>query len=168
MDRNTVVKLDCLGNTNAEFIQNLTKLKENFNFLHIIELNIKNKLIKNIVDSNVKSLFTQSLLRLSLNKCKLKSIEKGMFNLMLQLRELSLSQNEILSIEADSFVVEPYETHLLELYLSENKLNIIRLRTFQGLFKLDILLVDFNQIYEIEVNSFENLNDLRPLNVQSN
>jgi insulin-like growth factor-binding protein complex acid labile subunit len=168
MDNNSVVKLDCLENTNAEFITNLTQLKENFNFSHIIELNIKHKLINNIADSNVKSLFKQSLRRLSINKCNLKSIKKGMFNLMLQLKKLSLSQNEILLIESDSFSTGSYETHLLELFLSENKLNKIQSKTFQGLLKLQVLLVDTNQIDEIEVNSFENLNDLRHLNFQSN
>ena len=135
----------------------------------MIEFNIKNKLISNISNSSVKILLLSlSLRNLSISECKVKSIEKGLFNLMFQLNALSLTKNEIQSIEKDSFLFQTLETHLFELYLTENKLNKIKSGAFNGLYRLQILFLDKNQIEEIDINSFETLNDLRQLNIQSN
>ena len=54
---------------------------------------------------------------LSINDCEIETINKGFFNLMLNLIKLDLSRNKIESIGNDSFSVEPFESNLLELYL---------------------------------------------------
>ena len=168
-ESNIIIKLDCNEKTNDDFIQNLAEINETFIFTQMIEFNIKNKLISNISNSNVKILLLSlSVRNLSINECKVKSIEKGLFNLMFQLNALSLAKNEIQSIEKDSFLFQTLETHLFELYLTENKLNKIRSGAFNGLYRLQIIFLDKNQIEEIEKNSFETLNDLRQLNIQSN
>ena len=61
-----------------------------------------------------------------------------------------------------------FESKILELYLSANKLDKITRGQFNGLANLELLYIDKNQIEEIELNSFENLNNLKQLNIQSN
>jgi insulin-like growth factor-binding protein complex acid labile subunit len=134
----------------------------------MIVLNIQNKLLQNISNSNLKHLLTMNLRNLLMTDCKIQFINKSVFNLMLQLKNLSLSRNEIESIETDSFLTEPFESNILQLYLSENKLKKIQQGAFKGLFKLEILHLDKNNIDEIEMNSFENLNKLKELKIESN
>ena len=90
------------------FIKNLTQVQENFFFNEMIEFHIRNKRIYNLSNSNVKALLSINLKSLSLIDCKLQSIDKGIFNSMLQLNNLSLAKNQIDSFENDSFVTEPY------------------------------------------------------------
>jgi Leucine-rich repeat (LRR) protein len=116
-----------MGRT-SEGLQNLTQIKEHYDFLN--------------------------LKKLSITDFKIKSINKGIFNSMLQLKNLSLSRNGIKSIEHDSFLIDHYESNIIRLYLSENKLTTIKQRTFNGLFKLQILYLDKNEIESIEANSF--------------
>ena len=104
MYNNTIIKIDCIEETNDEFLQNFTLTNENFIFSQVIEFNVRNKLLINISNSSVRQLFSRNLRRLSLNDCKIKFIEKNTFNFMLQLTNLSLARNKITSIENDSFV----------------------------------------------------------------
>jgi Leucine-rich repeat (LRR) protein len=164
----TIIKLDCIEKTNEEFLQNLSQIKANYDFSQMIVFNVQNKLIKNISNSNLRHLLSMNLKDLSISDCKIKSINKGTFNSMLQLKNLSLSRNEIESIEENSFLTEPFESNILQLYLSENKLTKIQQGAFNGLFKLEILHLDKNNIDEIEINSFENLNTLKELKIESN
>jgi Leucine-rich repeat (LRR) protein len=168
LERNIILKLDCLQQTNDVFIQNVTKTKYAYDFFQMIEFNLKNKLINNISSSNARHLLSLNLKILSIENCKIKSIEKGIFNLMIEMENLSLIRNEIKSIETDSFLTHPFETHLLKLHLSENKLIQIKRGSFNGLVKMVSLFLDKNQIEEIEFNSFENLNELKELNILSN
>ncbi len=165
---NVIIKLDCIEVTNEDFVQNLTRIRENYDFSQMRSLNIRNKLINTISNSNVRHICSLNLIHLSMDDNKIKSIERGIFNSMLQLKYLSLALNEIELIEADTFLNEPFESNILELYLSENKLIKIQQKTFNGLFRLQILYIDKNQIEEIEVNSFENLNDLKLLHIHFN
>ena len=57
----TIIKLDCIEKTNIDFLQNLTKLKENYDFYQMIVFNIQNKLIKNISNSNMRHLLSLNL-----------------------------------------------------------------------------------------------------------
>ncbi len=161
-DNKIIIKLDCLGKTNEEFLQNLTRIKERYNLSQMIVFNVQNKLIRNISHSNLRHLLSLNLRYLSITDCKIEYIEKGIFNIMLQLLNLTLSRNKIKSIETDSFLTEPFESHMLQLYLSENKLTKIQQRTFNGLSKLEILHLDKNEIDEIEINSLANLNTSEP------
>jgi Leucine-rich repeat (LRR) protein len=163
-----IVKLDCIEKTEKEFLQDLSQVKENIVMTKMIELNIQNKLIRKISSSNVKHLLSLNLRSLSIKDCKVQSIEKGVFTLMLQLNTLSLARNEIESIENDSFLSEPFENYLGEINLSENKLKKIQYGSFKGLYKLQILFLDKNLIEEIDDYSFESLNNLKELNIQSN
>ena len=53
MNRNKeIIKLDCIERTNRNFLQNLTQIKEQYEFSQIIVLNIQFKLIQNISNSN--------------------------------------------------------------------------------------------------------------------
>jgi Leucine-rich repeat (LRR) protein len=150
----TIIQIDCIEKTNEEFLQNLFQIKTKYDFSQMIVFNIQNKFKQNISNSNFKHLLSVNLRNFSITDCKIKSINKGVFNSMLQLMNLSLSRNEIESIEENSFLTEPFESHLIELYLSKNKLTKILQRTFNGLFKLEILHLDKNDIDEIEINSF--------------
>jgi Leucine-rich repeat (LRR) protein len=150
----TIIILDCIEMTNKDFLQNLTQINEQYDFSQMIFLNIQNKLIKNISNSNLRQLFSVNLRNLSINNCKIQSLNKGIFNSLLQLKNLSLSRNEIKSIEHDSFLTEPFVSNILRLYLSENKLTKIQQRIFNGLFKMQILYLDKNEIESIEANSF--------------
>ena len=85
-----IVKLDCLEKTDQDFMQNLTKIKEKYDFSQIIELNVKNKLISNISKSNIGKLRTLQLRNLSITECKMQSIDQGIFNLMPNLNKLDL------------------------------------------------------------------------------
>jgi len=134
----------------------------------MIEFNIQSKLLKNISNSSLRNFFTRNLKKLSLNDCKIQSIEKGVFNSLLQLSNLYLARNEITSIENDSFLTFPFESNILVMYLSENKLKTIGHRTFSGLSRLRLLYLDRNKIEEIEENSFRNLKYLVELDIQSN
>jgi Leucine-rich repeat (LRR) protein len=165
---NTIIKLDCFENTNKKFVQNCTQLKEMYVLVQMIELNVKNKLIEYILNSTIIQILSKNLKRLSINDCKLKMVQKGVFNSMLQLNKISLKRNEIEFIEIDSFLTELFDSNIVELYLSENKLTKIRPKWFNGLFRLQILFLDKNQIEEIEENSFEKLNDLVELRLESN
>jgi Leucine-rich repeat (LRR) protein len=165
---NKIIKLDCLEKTKTDFLQNLTQIKINYDFSQMIVLNIQNKLIQNISNSNLRHLISLNLVSLSINNCKIQLINKGIFNSMLQLKNLELSGNEIESIEADSFLTEPFESNILELFLSDNKLTKILQRTLNGLFHLQILHLDKNEIEEIDENSFANLNKLKELKIESN
>jgi Leucine-rich repeat (LRR) protein len=169
LNRNrTIIKLDCIEKTNTDILKNVSQTKEHYDFSQMIVFTVQNKLIKNISNSNLRHLLSPNLKTLSISDCKIQSIEKGMFNSMLQLTNLSLSRNEIESIEADSFLTEPFESNILELLLSENKLTKIQQRTFSGLFKLQILHLDKNVIEEIDKYSFYNLNNLRELKIETN
>jgi Leucine-rich repeat (LRR) protein len=167
-NNNTIIKIDCIEKTNDEFLQSLTLTNENFIFSQLIEFNVKNKLLKNISNSSLRQLFSSNLRKLSLNDCKIKFIEKATFNFMLQLTRLSLVRNEITSIENNSFLYPPFESNILEMYLSENKLKKIERGTFAGLTRLQKLYLDENQLEQIEENSFSYLNALKELNLQSN
>ena len=156
----TIIKLDCIERTNKEFLQNITQIKESHDFSQMLVLTVQNKLIRNISNSNLRHLLSVNLRNLSINDCKIKSINKEVFNSLLQLKNLSLSRNEIESIETDSFLSEPFESYILQLYLSENKLKKIQPKTFNGLFKLETLHLDTNEIVEFEKNSFACLNKL--------
>jgi insulin-like growth factor-binding protein complex acid labile subunit len=164
----TIIQIDCIEKTNEEFLQNLFLIKEHYDFSQMIVLNIQNKFKQNISNSNLRHLLSVNLRHLLITDCKIKSINKGVFNQMLQLKNLSLSRNEIESIEHNSFLTEPFESNILQLYLSENKLTKIKQRTFNGLFKLQILHFDKNFIEEIETNSLANLNQLKELKIKSN
>ena len=154
-----IIKLDCFENTNQDFMQNLTKIKQEYDFSQMIELKVKNKLIRNISNSNIGNLRTLQLRRLSITECKIQSISKGIFNLMLNLMKLDLSKNKIETIETHSFSVEPFQSNLLELRLSENKLTKIKQGQFNGLISLEILFLNKNQIGEIEMKSFDFLSN---------
>jgi Leucine-rich repeat (LRR) protein len=168
LNRNIVLKLECFKETKEDFIQNLTQIKSIYDFSQMKEFNLKHKWIRNMSTSKVKSLLSINLKSLSINYCKLESIYKGIFNLMLQLNKLSLVNNDIDTIESDSFLTGPFETHLTELYLSENKLTRIRRDYFNGLSKLKILCLDNNLIEEIDEDSFENMPRLKQLHLHSN
>jgi len=135
----------------------------------MLELTLENKLIRNISKPSVRDLFSKKLVSLSINNCQVQSINKGVFNVMPLLKNLSLNNNEIDSIEINSFLFDlNFESNIQELYLSANKLDKITRGQFNGLAKLELLYIDKNQIEEIELNSFENLNNLKQLNIQSN
>jgi Leucine-rich repeat (LRR) protein len=163
-----VIKLECIERTNADLMQNMENLKENLDYTQMVEFNLKNKLINNISTSNVRYLMSLNLKRLAINICKIQSIEKGIFNSMLQLNSLSLAYNQIYSIEIDSFVTEPYENHIYQLLLSSNNLKKITREIFNGLSKLQILYLDNNYIEDINVDSFENMPKLKQLHLHSN
>jgi Leucine-rich repeat (LRR) protein len=134
----------------------------------LIELSVKNKVIENISTSNLKEFLSVNLKFLAINDCKIKSINKGIFNQMIQLSNLSLANNEIDSMENNSFLTEPFESHLIELYLSNNKLSKIHRELFNGLSKLEILCLANNLITEIGVDTFEKIPKLKQLHLHSN
>jgi Leucine-rich repeat (LRR) protein len=173
LNENVLISLNCNENTNKEFIQNLTQVKREYVLTELVEISLGNKLIKSISKSNVKEILSYKLKTLSINNCKVQSINKGVFNIMSLLTNLSLSRNEIDSIEINSFSTqsfssESFHSNILELYLSMNKLTKIEYGQFNGLINLQKLFIDNNLIQEIELNSFENLKNLIKLNIQSN
>jgi Leucine-rich repeat (LRR) protein len=162
------MNLTCKHITNDEFIQNITQIEKTYVFSEMYEFNLENKLVKNFLNSNVINIFLNSLKILSLNNCTIQSINQGIFNQMPLLEYISLSRNEIDSIEVNSFLGETFQSKILESNLSNNKLKKIYFGQFNGLKKVQKLFIDNNQIEEIELNSFENLNNLIRLNMQSN
>jgi Leucine-rich repeat (LRR) protein len=165
---NIVMSLNCKENSDQEFIQNVTQLKRDYVLKEIVELYLENKLIKNISNPNVKEMLSNKLVSLSIGNCKVQSINKGIFNQMPNLKNMSLSRNEIDSIELNSFLNKGFQSNILELYLSMNKLTKIKSGQFKGLINLEKLFTDKNEIQEIELNSFEDMNKLILLNIQSN
>ena len=71
--------------TNEEFLKNLTEIKSKNDFSQMTELTVKNKLIRNISNSNILALGILHFSSLSIINCKMQSINKGEFNLMLNL-----------------------------------------------------------------------------------
>ena len=168
LDTNKIIKLECVEKTHEEeFLRNVTHIKATFDFTQIIELTAQNKIIKNLSNSNIKSLI-QNVRSLSLIESKIQSINKNIFNLMPNLNKIDFSRNEINKIENDSFLFTSFESNILELFLTENKLTEIRYGQFNGLSKLETLFLDKNQIEEIESHSFENLLQLKHLRLHSN
>jgi hypothetical protein len=51
-------KLDCIYETNKVFLQNLTQTQHVSNYIYskMVELNVRNKLLKNISNSNIRIL----------------------------------------------------------------------------------------------------------------
>jgi Leucine-rich repeat (LRR) protein len=162
--------LNCIEKTYDDFINDLKEVKETYVLRQMIELTVKNKLIKNISNSNISSLLTLNIKSLWINDCKINTINKGTFSLMSNLNSLSLARNEISSIENDTFSNsnELFDLNIRELYLTGNKLNRIKCGVFKSLFKLEILFIDANQIEDIELNSFEHLNELKQINLKQN
>jgi Leucine-rich repeat (LRR) protein len=164
-----IISLTCVEKNDNEFLQNLTQIKANYIFTEMLELTLENKLFKNISKPSVRDLFSNKLVSLSIKNCQVQSINKGLFNVMPLLKKVSLNNNEIDSIEINSFLFDlNFESNILELYLSANKLDKIKRGQFNGLANLEQLFIDQNQIEEIELNSFESLNNLKQLNIQSN
>ena len=71
--------LTCKQKRNNEFFQDITGTKMNYVFTEMYEFNLENKLVKNILNSNGISIFFNALTNLSLNNCKIQSINKGIF-----------------------------------------------------------------------------------------
>ena len=149
-------------------MQNLTKIKQKYDFSQMIELNFNNKLINNISNSSIRKFLTMYLSSLSINDCKIQSINKGIFNSLFNLKKLDLSRNEIESLENDTFSAEPFESNILELRFSDNKLREINYVQLNGLIKLEILYLDKNQIEEIEIGLFQNMPNLKQLYLHLN
>jgi Leucine-rich repeat (LRR) protein len=167
-NENVIMSLNCKELTNQEFFQNFTQLKREYILTEMFELNLENKLIKNISNSNVKEILTSKLISLAINNCKIQSISKGIFNHIPLLLNLSLTRNEIDSIEINSFSTESFRSKILEFYLSMNKLTKIKYGQFTGLISLQTLFIDKNLIEEIELKSFDMLSNLVRLNMKSN
>jgi len=88
------------------------------------------------------------------------------FNLdMINLKELYLGENRIISIEDNLF---QHLTKLKRLYLWHNKLGQIKANTFSGLVNLKQLLLSENKIGLIEENSFKDLTRLERLLLNGN
>jgi Leucine-rich repeat (LRR) protein len=165
---NSIIRLHCTETTLSEnFLANLIKIKDNYLFSQMFELNIKNKFITNISNSNVKELFTLNLRILFINECKLKTFDRNTFKTMLNLNKLSLARNEIDSISGMAFNYFS-QSNIFELYLSENKLNKIQCGQFNDMSKLRLLYIDHNYVASIEVGSFDNLKNLIELNLHAN
>jgi len=162
------MSLNCKELTNQEYFQNFSQLKREYILTEMFELNLENKFIKNISNSNVKEILTSKLISLTITNCKIQSISKGIFNQIPLLLNLSLTRNEIDSIEIDSFSTESFRSKMLELYLSMNKLTRIKCGQFNGLINLRTLFIDKNLIEEIELKSFDMLGNLVRLNMKSN
>jgi len=142
--KNTILKMNCTEENVNSFEQNFAQIKENYDISQILELNVNNKIIKNL------------------------SCFPGLAYLLPTLKKLDLSRNQIESLENNSFSVKPLQSILLELYLSENNLKKIQRGYFSGLSNLQILEIVKNQIEEIEINSFGILSKLKKLNLDSN
>lgn len=109
LDTNKIIKLECVEKTHEEeFLRNVTHIKATFDFTQIIELTAQNKIIKNLSNSNIKSLI-QNVRSLSLIESVIQSINKNIFNLMPNLNKIDLSRNEINKIENDSFLFTSFE-----------------------------------------------------------
>jgi Leucine-rich repeat (LRR) protein/predicted ATPase len=81
------------------------------------------------------------------------------------LRELRLDNNEIASIEANTF---SGLNNLKWLYLQNNQIASIDVNTFNGLNNLTRLHLNNNQIASIDANTFNGLNKLSELHLQNN
>jgi hypothetical protein len=57
-----ITSLNCKENTNEDFIQNWSQIKGEFIFSEIFALNLENKLIKNISNSNAKEILSNKLI----------------------------------------------------------------------------------------------------------
>jgi Leucine-rich repeat (LRR) protein len=137
--------------------------------LQLKNLSLSRNEIESIeTDSFLTESFESNILQLYLSENKLAKIQQRTFNGLFKLEILHLDKNEIEEIDENSFSNEPFESNILQLYLSHNKLTKIQQRTFNGLFKLELLHLDKNIIEEIEKNSFTNLNDLKELKIESN
>ena len=88
-----------------------------------------------------------------------------MFEGLLSLQKLSLSDNNITDIESGSF--SPL-TKCIQLWLKNNKLTQFRMGMFAGLDSLEALILTKHLIYDIEDGSFANLKQLRRLFVNEN
>ncbi len=71
------MNLTCKQKRNDDFFQNLTQIKTNYVFTEMYEFNLENKLVKNILNSNVISIFLNALTILSLNNCKIQSMQSN-------------------------------------------------------------------------------------------
>jgi Leucine-rich repeat (LRR) protein len=136
----------------------------------MIEINLRNIFNLNILIliSSIEKLHAFNLRSLSINDCRIQSINKGIFNSIPSLKRLSLSRNEIATLGNVSFLYEYHLLNILELDLSENKLTKIQRGQFDGLSKIESIHIFKNLIEDIEVNAFSNMLKLKHLNLHSN
>jgi predicted transcriptional regulator len=66
----TIIQIDCIERTNEEFLQDITQLKESYDFSQILVLTVQNKLIRNISNSNLKHFLSVNLRNFSITDCK--------------------------------------------------------------------------------------------------
>lgn len=144
---------------NFDLLKNLCK--------HLTELSIN---ITNFDDQISSKLFQfhyfPNLVKLCLIGCKIKKLEKKLFDRFPMLQSLSITFNkELLQISNDAF---SNLTNLIHLDLSWNIIESINQIQLSGLIKLETLLLSNSRIESIEENSFSSLKSLNELVLRVN
>jgi Leucine-rich repeat (LRR) protein len=150
-----------LAFNNLESLTNLT-------FLHlnkVYSLNVKNNKWLINIEPNAFTGINSSLIRLDLSNCKLQFVKKYHFNSLTQLRILNLSNNQISSIEANSFI---NLNILTELDLSRNSIFHFDPELFVSQVSLEMLDLSSNVIIKVTQQMFKNLRDLKELYLNNN
>eukprot|EP00106_Octopus_bimaculoides_P021286 XP_014788728.1 PREDICTED: G-protein coupled receptor 126-like [Octopus bimaculoides] len=106
-----------------------------------------------------------NLRRLHLDNNEITIIKEGTFQNLLSLETLWLYNNEITDVEEGSFKSIP---NLHTLSLLNNKITNIKNGTFQKLPNLKSLYMEYNQINKIEKATFQNLANLKNLHLDNN
>ncbi len=104
------------------------------------------------------------LVKLDLSRNQLSVMKRSKFEAMADLRELSLSQNEIETVE----FLSPSLASLTVLRLNENKICLLSVNWFKGLTNLQCLDLSGNKIEKLEARVFSDLVNLTSLDLSKN
>ena len=157
------IQMNCFDNrlnTSIEFSFETLKILANNKK---ITLNIQNKLISKLIylsESEV-STFTRSITSLSMENCKISKIAENSFFALKSLNDLILNTNEIETLEKNSF--HGPESSLKKLELYSNRIKSITNGVFTRLVLLEYLDLRGNEMSQIDLGSFENLQNLKIL-----
>ena len=177
LEQNSMEKIDING-----FTGGLTSLKHFcsiYNRLDTVNLQAFSNLPKltsvSLSSNKIKSLTNErsdspigaftSLDTLCLKDNSLTELRQGVFQQMSALECLSLTNNSISFIEANTFLLLAHLTHLK---LSKNKLIEIGVDMFKGMSQLQSLDVSYNLVALIQPTSFDELVKLKKLNLSCN
>lgn len=97
--------------------------------------------------------------------CSLKSVSYQHFRGLNKLRQLSLSRNELTSLDEHTF---DDLGRVLHLHLTENKISSLHPKIFSNMVELEMLHLNENKLTQLDVELFKNTGDLGILIMNNN
>jgi len=136
------------------------------NWKRSIKLIIQNKFIYQIKKLTPDSNYSQMVVSLRIENCKMKEIKANSFEKMVSLNELFLINDNLEIIQRDSF--KGLEMNLKLLEIVSNRLKVIKENEFFNLKNLENFMINSNEIEQIDTNAFYGIANIKQLKINSN